>query len=76
MFPATPETTALAQLHDQARREARRLRREALDDFWRGANTVWERSLAGGQALAQRSASRLQARLARRTHHSATTTKA
>lgn len=76
MFPATPETTALAQLHDQARREARRLRREAVDDFWRGANTVWERSLAGGQALAQRSASRLKARLARRTHHSATTTKA
>ena len=76
MFPATPESTALAQLHDQARREARRLRREAVDDFWRGANTVWERSLAGGQALAQRSASRLKARLARRTHHSATTTKA
>lgn len=74
MFPATPETTALAQLHDQARREARRLRREAVDDFWRGANTVWERSLAGGQALAQRSASRLQARLAHHNHRSSSTT--
>lgn len=76
MFPVTPETTALAHLHDQARREARRLRREAVDDFWRGADAVWQRSLAGGQALALRSASRLKARLARRTNHSATATKA
>ena len=76
MFPATPESTALAHPHDQARREARRLRREAVDDFWRGADAVWQRSLAGGQALALRSASRLKARLARRTNHSATTTKA
>ena len=76
MFPVTPESTALAHLHDQARREARRLRREAVDDFWRGADAVWQRSLAGGQALALRSASRLKARLARRTNHSATTTKA
>ena len=76
MFPATPETTALAHLHDQARREARRLRREAVDDFWRGADAVWQRSLAGGQALAQRSAIRLKARLARRAYRSTTTTKA
>ncbi len=76
MFPATLETTALAHLHDQARREARRLRREAVDDFWRGADAVWQRSLAGSQALAQRSATRLKARLARRSNHSATTTKA
>ena len=76
MFPATPESTALAHLHDQARREARRLRREAVDDFWRGADAVWQRSLAGGQALAQRSAIRLKARLARRAYRSTTTTKA
>lgn len=73
MFPATPETTALAHLHDQARREARRLRREAVDDFWRGADAVWQRSLAGGQALALRSATRLQARLARRSNRSTST---
>ena len=76
MFPATPETTALAHLHDQARREARRLRREAVDDFWRGADAVWQRS----QGFAQRSADRLKARLARHNHRSpatkSTTTKA
>ncbi len=74
MFPAIPEVTTLAHLHDQARHEASRLRREAVDDFWRGADAVWQRSLAGSQALAQRSASRLQARLARRNHPSTTTT--
>lgn len=76
MFPVPPESGALAHVHDQARRDARRLRREAVDDFWRGANAVWQRSLAGGQTLALRSATRLQARLARRNHPSATTTKA
>ncbi len=74
MFPVTPETTALAHLHDQARREARRLRREAVDDFWRGADAVWQRS----QGFAQRSADRLKARLARRANRPTTssTTKA
>lgn len=60
----------LNRLHDQAKMEAERLRREAIrdfgseavDDFWRGANALWQR----GQATAQRSASRLRARLARR----------
>ncbi|MDZ7922124.1 hypothetical protein [Rhodoferax sp.] len=66
MFPANPETTALAHLYDQARRDARRLRREAVDAFWRSADAVWQRSLAGSQVLALRSATRLQARLARR----------
>lgn len=37
MYPASPDSTAIAQLHDQARREAKRLRREAVTDFWRGA---------------------------------------
>lgn len=58
------------RLHDQAKAEAQHLRREALrdfgseavEDFWRGANAIWQR----GQATAQRSATRLQARLARR----------
>ena len=52
----------LNRLHDLAKTEAVRLHREAVDDFWRGANTLWQR----GQTSAQRSASRLQARLARR----------
>ncbi|MDD5028848.1 MAG: hypothetical protein PHH58_04990 [Rhodoferax sp.] len=56
-------------LHDLAKVEAERLRRqamrdfgdEAVDDFWRGANAIWQR----GQATAQRNAARFQARLAR-----------
>ena len=66
----------LNRLHDQAKMEAQRLRREAIrdfgseavDDFWRGANVIWQR----GQATAQRSASRLQARLARRAQRRST----
>lgn len=62
--------TTQHRLHDLAKAEAERLRRaamcdfgsEAVDDFWRGANAIWQR----GQATAQRSASRLQARLTRR----------
>ncbi|MDZ7890249.1 MAG: hypothetical protein U5L73_00670 [Rhodoferax sp.] len=34
MYPAAPDSTAIAQLHDYARREARRLRREAVNEFW------------------------------------------
>ncbi|CAM8633540.1 hypothetical protein MCEZEM1_03405 [Comamonadaceae bacterium] len=34
MYPVTPDSTATAQLHDQARREASRLRREAVNEFW------------------------------------------
>jgi len=59
------DNATLARLHDQAKLEAVRLRDEAVDDFWRGADAVWQRSLQGGQALAERSAARLQARLAR-----------
>lgn len=60
------DNATLAHLHDFARIEAARLRDEALDDFWRGADAVWQRSLQSGHALAERSAARLQARLARR----------
>ena len=42
---------------------------QAIDDFWRSADAVWQRS----QDIAQRSASRLQARLARRNHASTIT---
>jgi hypothetical protein len=50
------------RLHELARQRAVALRREALDDVWRGANAVLAR--AGAQAL--RSAQRLAYRLARR----------
>jgi hypothetical protein len=61
-----PDATTLARLHDQARLEASRLRAEAVDDFWRGADAVWQRGLQTGQAAFERSATRLQTRLARR----------
>jgi hypothetical protein len=65
MFLPPPDDTQRNHLHDQARRAATRLRQEAVDDFWRGADAAWQRVAQGGQALAQRSASRLRARLAR-----------
>lgn len=52
----------LDALRLRARAEAAELRREAIDDFWRGAN-----HLLGDAALAaQRAATRLGARLRRR----------
>jgi hypothetical protein len=63
MFSTVPNPTSLAQLHDQAKREACRLRREASDDFWLGANAVWQRSVA-----------RLKAGFARHAHRSVNTT--
>lgn len=49
-------------LRERALAEAQRLRREAIDDFWRGAN-----QLLGDATLAGwRSAARLGARLQRR----------
>lgn len=50
-----------AALHDQALRRAEVLRREAVDDFWRGADAAWSASLA----TARRSAQRLAHSLAR-----------
>ncbi len=48
-------------LHSLARRRAQELRREAIGDFWRGADAAWAASLA----TARRSAERLAHRLAR-----------
>lgn len=59
-------------LHDQARAEALRLRRAAIDDFWRGADAALERAWMTARALATRSAQRLNARLVRRAHRQAT----
>jgi len=63
-YPAWPDPLAPAELnrlHDEARRLAPELRREALADFWRGADAA----LATTLGSAQRSASRLAQRLAR-----------
>jgi len=74
MSTKPPEASNHGYLIDQAKAEASRLRTEAiqqfgdeaLGDFWRGANAVWQRSLLSGQGLAHRSAARLRARLQRR----------
>lgn len=65
MYQDLPDAATLARLHDQAKAEANRLRSEAVDDFWRGADAIWQRGLHSGEALAQRSAARLRASLVR-----------
>jgi hypothetical protein len=68
------DTSTQHRLHDLAKAEAQRLRHEAMrdfgnqaaDDFWRGADAVYQRCLEASHCLVERSASRLQARLARR----------
>ena len=62
--PSWPDPLAPAELnrlYDEARRRAGELRREALDDVWRGADAA----LASTLGSAQRSALRLASRLAR-----------
>lgn len=51
----------LNRLHEQARQRAQELRSAAIGDFWRGADAVWDTTLAS----ARRSAERLARRLAR-----------
>lgn len=51
----------LDRLRAQAYAEAERLRREALDDFWRGSNAALATTITG----ARRAAERWQARLRR-----------
>lgn len=51
----------LDRLHTAARRYAEDLRREAIDDFWRGADAALSNTLVS----ARRSAERLAARLTR-----------
>ena len=63
MFHLSPDASLQAQIHDLAKAEATCLRREAMGDFWRGADAALQRGLG---RVAQRSAARLEARLARR----------
>lgn len=60
--PFDSETLYLA--HELARARAERLRDEAIDDFWRGADAVLRR----GVGRSQRAATRLLQRLR---HHAA-----
>ncbi len=51
---SSDSTTALNSLHEQARRRAQELRREAVGDFWRGADAVWSAGLVSARRSAQR----------------------
>lgn len=62
MHPWSDDPLALQRLHDAARIEAERLRREAIDDFWRGGSVL----LDTAATQARRAADRLRTRLARR----------
>jgi hypothetical protein len=55
-------TTDTMLLHDAARREAEALRRQAIDDFWRGSGDL----LTTAATRTLRAADRLRYRLARR----------
>ena len=65
MLSTLPDPATQARLHDEARAAAVRLRQQAMDDFWRGADAAYQRGLNRGSALVARSAQRLQARLVR-----------
>jgi hypothetical protein len=62
--PAPHSISELNRLRDQAYAAALELRREAIRDFWRGA----EHLLSGTLGSAQRAARRFAARLGRRGH--------
>jgi hypothetical protein len=62
MTPNLYNPGELQRIHDQAKRQAEALREAAVDDFWRGADAVLARTLAG----ASRSAERLRHALARK----------
>lgn len=65
MFTVHFDAIAQAHLHELAKTEALRLRREAIRNFgraaanafWRGANAIWQHSRQTGQAWAERRAS-------------------
>jgi hypothetical protein len=78
----TFNASTLNRLHDLAKVDAQHLRRAAMrefgndlfDDFWRGADLVYQRCLEASQRLAERSATRLQSRLNRRAQNRVTST--
>ena len=69
MTPDRLDTLIRIHQHAAARQRADADRREAIDDFWRGADAAWARVQQGlGERLA-RSTCRLQSRLDRRAAH-------
>lgn len=66
MTPDRLDTLTRAHQHATARRQADADRREAIDDFWRGADAAWARVQQGVCERVGRGARRLQARLDRR----------
>ena len=76
MNPQQIDTLVRARRHAQARAQAAQDRREAIDDFWRGADAVWQRVQQDAAVRLHRSAQRWQSRLQRRmASHSACLTK-
>lgn len=68
--PSWPDPLAPAELnrlHDAARRRAGELRREALDDVWRGADAALVATLGSARRGALRLASSLARHRSRRT---------
>ena len=62
----TSDSIRLALDHERAKARAARLRDEAIDDFWRGADAMLRRSFQSGQDVLARSTRRLHSRLMRR----------
>lgn len=60
MSPLRTDPALLHRLHDQALADARALRREAIADFWRGADGLLASTATQAQRTAERWARRLQ----------------
>ncbi len=54
------DSDTLARLHERAHAWAPRLREEAIDDFWRGADEVLRRGIGSSQRAALRLLQRLR----------------
>jgi hypothetical protein len=60
------DSETLYRAHELAHARAIHLREEAIDDFWRGADSVLKRSLERSQRTAQRLLHRLRQHAERR----------
>jgi hypothetical protein len=58
MFPSIPDTNDIHHLHAEAGHIARRLRREAVGDFWKSADALCQQGLAASHAWGRRNATR------------------
>jgi len=60
--PLLDQPELLNRLHDKARARALELRREAINDFWRGADALLSDATTHARRAAERLAHRLQRR--------------